>query len=203
MPSFKPKQLWAAEPHTRAKLAIIDRYLYTWFQILGRAGKWRRLIYIDGFAGPGEYTNLSGGSPVVALNGAVKVLADPTANLGNKELRFYFVEKVPWAAEHLRRKLDQCTFPKEVHWEVLEGTFEEQLDDILDDTRQGQSAVPIFAFIDPFGATGLPFRAVANILTSPACEVLLNLDSDGVARLMAAEKIGQKRAASRRTLRRR
>src|SRR5207253_10041689 len=55
MPSFKPTDLWNAEPHTLAKIEIVRRYLYLWFRILGTRSN--RLTYIDGFSGPGRYLN--------------------------------------------------------------------------------------------------------------------------------------------------
>jgi three-Cys-motif partner protein len=55
MPSFKPTDLWDAEPHTLAKIEIVRRYLFLWFSILSK--KSNRLVYIDGFAGPGGYKN--------------------------------------------------------------------------------------------------------------------------------------------------
>ncbi len=45
---------------------------------------------------------------------------------------------------------------------------------------------PIFAFIDPFGIKGLPFCAVKDLLSRQRCEVLINLDSDGIARVYGA-----------------
>ena len=53
---------------------------------------------------------------------------------------------------------------------------------------------PTFAFIDPFGATGLPFKVIAEILSYRSCEVLLNLDSDGIGRLVSAQAIAQNQA---------
>lgn len=44
---------WQIEAHTEAKHDILRYYLGAWFPILARAQ--RRLIYVDGFAGPGEY----------------------------------------------------------------------------------------------------------------------------------------------------
>src|SRR6516162_3798832 len=97
MPTFKPKTLWEAAPHTRAKLDIVSGYLYPWFEIFGRTEGITRVVYIDGFAGPGEYTNIPNGSPVAALNEAKRVLSNPASTLRNKELRFYFIEKEKWA----------------------------------------------------------------------------------------------------------
>ena len=43
--------IWAIEPHTMAKYAILRCYLQAWVPIL--TGSFRRVFYIDGFAGPG------------------------------------------------------------------------------------------------------------------------------------------------------
>jgi len=94
MPSFNPTDLWKAALHTRAKIEIVSGYLYTWFEILGRTSSVTRLVYIDGFAGPGEYTNAPIGSPVAALNQAIRVLAPAVSALRSKELLFHFIEIV-------------------------------------------------------------------------------------------------------------
>jgi hypothetical protein len=57
MPSFNPTSLWEAKPHTLAKIEIVRRYLYLWFSILGTNPTNKRVVYIDGFAGPGRYAN--------------------------------------------------------------------------------------------------------------------------------------------------
>ncbi|MFZ7121222.1 MAG: three-Cys-motif partner protein TcmP, partial [Eubacteriaceae bacterium] len=45
--------IWAIEPHTEAKHAILRKYLDAWLPIITR---WNgKVLYIDGFAGPGEY----------------------------------------------------------------------------------------------------------------------------------------------------
>ena len=48
----KPMQsLWDIEPHTKAKHEILERYLDAWFPILATYNQ--RIIYLDGFCGPG------------------------------------------------------------------------------------------------------------------------------------------------------
>lgn len=190
MPLFRPTSPWEAKPHTPAKIEIVRRYVFLWFQILGRTGISNRLVYIDGFAGPGVYSNHPEGSPIVALKAAQEAQATPGSGLSAKECCFLFVEKKPDFAESLKATVAQMVLPKNFKWEVRAGEFAEVLTEIVDPIQQqGQTLAPTFAFLDPFGATGLPFKAVADILSFPTCEVLLNLDSDGIGRLLAVAKI--------------
>ncbi|MYH72240.1 MAG: three-Cys-motif partner protein TcmP, partial [Acidimicrobiia bacterium] len=57
--------VWSIEPHTAAKHELLKHYLNAWFPIL--ASRERRIMFLDGFAGPGIYSDGSPGSPVIAL----------------------------------------------------------------------------------------------------------------------------------------
>ena len=63
----KMPEIWEAPPHTLAKIEILRSYLHAWFSILGSTFTGRDLWYLDGFAGPGEYTNSPDGSPIAAV----------------------------------------------------------------------------------------------------------------------------------------
>jgi three-Cys-motif partner protein len=189
MPSFKPTSLWEAKPHTLAKIEIVRRYLYLWFSILGSNSFNKRLIYIDGFAGPGAYTNSDQSSPVAALQAAKAAIERPGASMGQVEFTFLFVEKDPALARNLHNVISGGSWPLQLKWSIEQGSFEEKVGGVLEDLkRQGQRLAPTFVFIDPFGATGLPFRVVAEILGNRSCEVLLNLDSDGIGRVITAQQ---------------
>jgi three-Cys-motif partner protein len=60
--------IWPLEPHTAKKHEILRRYFQAWLPILAQHNP--RLLYIDAFAGPGEYLNGEDGSPVVILKAA-------------------------------------------------------------------------------------------------------------------------------------
>src|SRR5262245_51017356 len=66
-PMAAPKKtLWPLDPHTRCKHLVLKSYLDAWLPILGT---WNgRILFIDGFAGPGEYEGGEPGSPMIALN---------------------------------------------------------------------------------------------------------------------------------------
>ena len=55
------------EEHTRAKHELLKKYLEAWFPILAIQGHQERVIFLDGFAGPGIYDGGEPGSPVIAL----------------------------------------------------------------------------------------------------------------------------------------
>jgi hypothetical protein len=63
------KTIWKLDPHTVAKHEILRRYLQRWFPILESSHS--KVIYIDGFCGPGRYEDGEQGSPLVVLDLAV------------------------------------------------------------------------------------------------------------------------------------
>lgn len=195
MASFKPTELWEASPHTLAKLEIIGRYLDVWFMILGSNPRNRRLVYIDGFAGPGHYTNTQKSSPLVALQ-AAKAAASRAGSAGSAtEYSFLFVEKKAEFAKNLREVVQSQSLPAQFKWSVEQGSFEDKVGGLLASLKEtGKHLAPTFAFIDPFGATGLPFKVIAEILSYKSCEVLLNLDSDGIGRLVSAQAFEKNQA---------
>ncbi len=59
-------------------MRFLKRYLQAWMVILSQ-GKFREILYIDGFAGPGEYENGQVGSPIIALQNALNYRPPLTA----------------------------------------------------------------------------------------------------------------------------
>ena len=64
-----PDTLWEIAPHTKAKHEILRRYLEAWFPILNTYRD--RIVYIDGFCGPGRYLGGEKGSPLIAVDAAL------------------------------------------------------------------------------------------------------------------------------------
>jgi three-Cys-motif partner protein len=80
--------IWDLDEHTKAKHEILSNYLGGWFPILAR---WSgRIVYIDGFAGPGVYSKGEEGSPIIALRTASEHLLRPHTW---SEMIFIFIEK--------------------------------------------------------------------------------------------------------------
>lgn len=127
MPSFKPTSLWEAKPHTLAKIEIVRRYLYLWFSILGSNPLNKRLVYVDGFAGPGGYTNSDQSSPVAALQSARAAIERSGANLGHVEFTFLFVEKQPEFADNLHKVISATSWPGQLKWHIERGSLKRKL----------------------------------------------------------------------------
>ena len=88
----------ALEDHTVGKHRVLQRYLEAWLPIMLRSNE--RVLFVDAFAGPGEYTRGEKGSPVIALEA---FLSHSSRNLMTGDLSFVFIEKDPPRAQHLKR----------------------------------------------------------------------------------------------------
>ncbi|MBI3435948.1 MAG: three-Cys-motif partner protein TcmP [Proteobacteria bacterium] len=171
--------IWQLEPHSRAKHEILRRYLQAWMVILSQ-GRFPEILYIDGFAGPGEYSGGEIGSPIIALDIALGY-RPPLETV----IHFLFVEKEAERAAHLRELVARRTLPSNFRV-IVEGgiTFEDAFERRHSEyVRQGR-LMPTFAFIDPFGWTGAPFSLVRKILEQKSCEVFVNFMYEEINRFI-------------------
>ncbi|MDR7666253.1 three-Cys-motif partner protein TcmP, partial [Methanosarcina sp. Z-7115] len=173
-------KVWDIEKHTEAKHAILKRYLQAWFPILSSFND--RILYIDGFAGPGEYSNGEPGSPIIALETAIDAARDNKRKT-NAEILFLFIEKDKERCEHLESLLAGRTLPHNIKYIVECGKFDETLKSSLDQIDiQKKSLAPTFAFIDPFGISDTPFSIIERIVKFKRCEVLITFMSGFINR---------------------
>ena len=168
--------VWKLEPHTGAKHQIIRRYLDAWFPILGKFN--RKLVYIDGFAGPGCYIDGEPGSPIVALQSAI---SHKDALTGEPE--FWFIEERDDRVAQLQTEIDRLTIPRNFILKPECGTFADKFKTALDiSDRDGTRFAPTFALIDPFGFSGIPYDLIRRVLQRAKCEVLVTFMVDSVNR---------------------
>lgn len=177
-----PKSVvWTLDPHTRAKHEILRHYLAAWTPILSLGG-FPTIAYVDGFAGPGVYAGGEDGSPVIALKAALPHAAKIKGNL-----LFLFIEKDAERAAMLEQVVTGLAPPPNFRTKVVAGaTFEAGVREHLLDFYKAKKSVPppTFAFIDPFGWTGVPFALVKEILGQPSCEVLINFMFEEINRFI-------------------
>lgn len=177
--------VWAIEPRTQAKHEILDRYLQAWSAILSHGG-FPAIAYVDGFAGPGVYEKGELGSPVIAFNAALEQQRLHPA-MATTIVFFLFIEQKSDRAERLQETLDAIERPPNFHVKVVPGkSFEQGFREYLLDFYRSRSKPlpPTFAFIDPFGWTGVPFSLVKEILSFDSCEVLFNFMYEEINRFI-------------------
>jgi len=175
--------IWSKDPHTNAKHQILEEYLKAWFPILSRYQQ--KLIFIDGFAGPGIYEKGDIGSPIIALN----CLLNHSLDLCSRETEFIFlfIEKDDKRADILKGEIAKNfpEIPSTVNIFIKHGDFETTMKDLLDDIEKSQkNLAPTFAFIDPFGYSRLPLYLIERILAFRSCEVFINFAYDSVNRFI-------------------
>ena len=158
---------------------ILEKYLQAWFPILAKGN--RRLIYYDGFAGPGVYSKGEEGSPLIALDAAKSY----NNYQPDTELVFVFVEEREDRAAALNQVIGvhEETLPKNFRCEVINKKFETALRETLDSLNKENA--PTFAFIDPFGINGLPFSLIERLLGNDKCEVLITFMDSTIQRFVS------------------
>lgn len=172
--------IWTLDPHTRAKHAILQRYLEAWTPVLTLGG-FPEIAYFDGFAGPGRYSEGEDGSPIIALK---SVLAHKDRI--NKRVTLIFVEKDEERAAVLQSIVESMSLPTNFAVTVEAGkTFEQAFNEFRTSHASRSSRwPPTFAFIDPFGWTGAPFRIVETILGHASCEVFVTFMYEEINRFI-------------------
>lgn len=171
------------DEHTRAKHEILRRYLEAWLPIMARYNG--RIVYLDGFAGPGEYEGGEFGSPIIAID----IFSNHAyAAVRNREVFFLFIEQDHARYEHLRQLLSQRTLPSTAKYQVFEGSFDETLTGLLKQLEDQQSRLaPTFAFIDPFGFSHTPMQTITKLMRHPKCEVLITFMYEEINRFLDAD----------------
>lgn len=182
---------WAREPHTKAKHDLMQKYLGGWFPILG---KWNgRIVFFDGFAGPGIYAAGEMGSPLIAIETLLDHALFPRFTA--TEFLFLFCEPEPDRAAALRARLEEFAtgrggLPKNVMYDVAQATFVEAAEDLTNEIEeQKKRLAPTFAFIDPFGFSGVPLDLIARLLNFDKCEVFFNFMYNFVNRFATAGNV--------------
>ena len=94
--------VWELDPHSEGKHKVLNRYLDAWFPIIG--SRHARILFIDGFAGPGAYLGGKEGSPLIAI----RAYKDHSSlNNIQAEVCFTFIEKNKERAEYLEHRVEK------------------------------------------------------------------------------------------------
>ena len=181
-----PQQtVWPIEPHTAAKHELLEHYLGAWFPIL--ASRERRIIFLDGFAGPGIYDDGQPGSPIIALRTLLNHRTFPRCS--GCEFIFHFIEKDASRRDRLQTELQQFDpLPSNVRVATHLGEFQDMIEGVSSSlSSRNRRLAPTLAFVDPFGVSGVPMELISRFLDSPKCELFLILMVDHLNRFLSTE----------------
>jgi len=179
---MQPKTtIWELEAHTAAKHEILRRYVQAWAPILSQ-GNFPRLVFVDGFAGPGRYSKGEEGSPVIAVNAVIEQPRPIKAKVD-----FHFIELDKRRSDHLATEIVALNLPPNVTIKIHGGrSFQDAFPEVWDSyaPKSGRSRPPTFVFIDPFGFK-IPFAYVAEVLRAQSCEVLITFMFEEINRFLS------------------
>lgn len=153
-------------PQAVFKHAVLAQYLPVLFTKVGK--RWP-VVYVDGYAGRGEYEDGSAGSPLWSMRSAA----------ARANVRSVYVERDAREHQHLARVLREHGRPAD---QALHGDIATLLPGIVADAKGSA----LFVFLDPFGAA-LDRTQLLWLLTPPGpddppVEVLLHFSISTIAR---------------------
>ena len=144
--------LWEYKEQTRIKHAILSSYLKRWMSILGRprAGKPRKMHFVDSYAGRARYKGGELGSPILSME-VGEELHDYFGGTfflecHNVEVDAFNFRSLRWEVEVAKQDFTSV----EVH--NYHGSFEERIGEVFAKIRPGE---PALVFLDPFGYQGI------------------------------------------------
>ena len=182
-----PETVWALDEQTEGKHLLLGSYLDGWFAILGSFSG--RLLFVDGFAGPGEYDNGEKGSPLVAIDSVRRHKSQ--GRLRSVEVVFLFIEQDARRVENLEALLDRQLPLPGTNTHVLPGTFDDHMASLLDQLdAQSKTLAPAFVMIDPFGVKGSPMQLIGRILRNPRSECLISFMYEPIRRFHRQPEFG-------------
>ncbi len=178
---MEPKsKLWKLEPHSAGKHFVLREYLNAWLPIMGSRNT--RILFIDGFAGPGEYIDGQEGSPIIAL----KALRDHTAQKNiNAEVGFMFIEEDKRRVDHLQSLVGtyEASISCNCWIRTIHGVFDETMSGVMDALdAQNSNLAPSFVMIDPFGISDTPMSVISRILRNDKSEIYISFMYESINR---------------------
>ncbi|MYV41073.1 three-Cys-motif partner protein TcmP [Streptomyces sp. SID1328] len=174
-PFFVSKKAAAVLKH-----AILRSYVVPFASKVGKYAPDGRVVYLDGYAGPGRYEDGTPGSPALILESAAQIAEF-------RQLDCYFVERSRNNFRSLSTLVGEAQ-KQGLAAHALQGRVEKHLKHVL----TAAEGAPLFAFLDPFGL-GVSFEALTDLVFGSrtrqgstgrhATEVLLNFNANAVRRI--------------------
>lgn len=179
---------WGMKGQTEVKHRLLEKYLNPWFNKITTISS--DVEFLDGFAGRGEYTDGSKGSPIIAMDVADSKLAEES-HFRSKLQRFNVI-----AVENNHENysnLRNCLLEKDketddrITVESHDTKFAEYAQEYIEQRKE--SPKPCFVFIDPFGFSGVPLETIHEIinLRPTGIEVFITFMSGKMAQYLSSD----------------
>ena len=162
--------VWELDDHTLGKHLVLKSYMDAWLPIV--LNTYRRALFVDGFAGPGQYRNGEPGSPLIALDALAK---HARHDVMTGQIEFAFIEERADRFAHLENVVAgrRSSLPSFCRVRTFNDTYEFVFPQLLD-VLETDSAVPAFVMIDPFGVSGVFMDQVKTLMEYPSTEVYIS-----------------------------
>ena len=179
LPTDRRDTLWSLAPATAAKHRLYKKYLDAWWPILLQPStatgySWRRVTYVDAFAGPGEYAGGADGSPVFTLDRLLHHDAASRMRLSRERVHLIFTEERRDRFEHLDALLASRFGPLgQLPVTVTSRRAEAgaATGSLLNETRAWGN--PVLAVFDSWGNVGVPLSLMRQLAKNRASEVIV------------------------------
>lgn len=174
------ERLVGDRPQTQIKLAAYKAYLPEWLLILGQSRGVRDLFVLDLFAGPGEYRDGIGGSPVIAADAALVVQSSLGERGRQVAVHLRLVERNDATRALLRAAMTR--YDGLVDYVILDGTADERAPGLLTESL----GAPTLALLDPDGIE-VSYDLVRQFGGRRGTELLLSFDVQALLRCAEVE----------------
>lgn len=165
-------KLWPMDGHTEGKHLVLRAYLDAWFGLL--SNKFKKLLFVDGFSGPGEYSTGEEGSPLIALN---SVIQHSHSELGNIDVEYIFIELDPKRLAHLKKKIANTLTPTPNNLKItyIEANFEDAIAETVMPALKLFDGNPCFVMADPFGVGQTPMKSFEALMKYDRVELYISM----------------------------
>ena len=163
--------LWPLDDHTRGKHMVLRAYMDAWLPII--LSKYERAMFVDAFAGPGEYEKGDLGSPVIALNALAQ---HSSQSMMTGQIDYVFIEERTDRFVHLKNVIDRQrtkgSIPSICRTSTHNDTFAHVLPRLTAPMKSDR--IPTFVMIDPFGISGVGMELIRALMEHPSTEVYVS-----------------------------
>ena len=150
---------------------VLRAYMDAWLPII--LSKFERAMFVDAFAGPGEYENGELGSPVIALNALAQ---HSSQSMMTGQMDYVFIEERTDRFVHLKkgiaRQRTKGSIPSICRIRMFNDTFAHVLPKLIASMKSDR--IPTFVMIDPFGISGVGMEFIRALMEHPSTEVYVS-----------------------------